>query len=74
MKLINIYNRIYTHIEEFKIYILIIAFTAIFLGISIFSLNRVKDEFVSLAKNYRTTIVAELSSYVTEWMNSRFLA
>ncbi|WP_173645671.1 sensor histidine kinase [Campylobacter fetus] len=71
MKLINIYNRIYTHIEEFKIYILIIAFTAIFLGISIFSLNRVKDEFVSLAKNYRTTIVAELSSYVTGWMNSR---
>ncbi|OCR85509.1 histidine kinase [Campylobacter fetus subsp. testudinum] len=67
----NIYNRIYTHIEEFKIYILIIAFTAIFLGISIFSLNRVKDEFVSLAKNYRTTIVAELSSYVTGWMNSR---
>ncbi|WP_202930926.1 sensor histidine kinase [Campylobacter fetus] len=71
MKLINIYNRIYTRIEEFKIYILIMAFTAIFLGISIFSLNRVKDEFVSLAKNYRTTIVAELSNYVTEWMNSR---
>ncbi|OCR98085.1 histidine kinase [Campylobacter fetus subsp. testudinum] len=71
MKLIDIYNRIYTRIEEFKIYILIMAFTAIFLGISIFSLNRVKDEFVSLAKNYRTTIVAELSSYVTEWMNSR---
>lgn len=71
MKLIDIYNRIYTRIEEFKIYILIMAFTAIFLGISIFSLNRVKDEFVSLAKNYRTTIVAELSNYVTEWMNSR---
>ncbi|CUU89370.1 histidine kinase A domain-containing protein [Campylobacter hyointestinalis] len=71
MKLIDIYNRIYTRIEEFKIYILIMAFTAIFLGISIFNLNRVKDEFVSLAKNYRTTIVTELSNYVTEWMNSR---
>ncbi|EKJ0128819.1 cache domain-containing protein [Campylobacter fetus] len=67
----KIIDAIYTRIEEFKIYIVISAFTVIFLGITIFSLNKVKDEFVSLAKDYRITITTELASYVTEWMDSR---
>ncbi|WP_185847614.1 hypothetical protein [Campylobacter fetus] len=67
----KIIDAIYTRIEEFKIYIVISAFTVIFLGITIFSLSKVKDEFVSLAKDYRITITTELASYVTEWMDSR---
>lgn len=71
MKIIDIYSKIYLRVEELKIYIIILAFTIIFLVITTLSLNKVKDEFASLARNYRISITTQLSNYITEWMNSR---
>lgn len=71
MKIIDIYSKIYLRVEELKIYIIILAFTIIFLVITVLSLNKVKAEFTSLAKSYRISITTQLSNYIDEWMNSR---
>lgn len=71
LKVSGLYHKIFLRIEEFKVYIFIFAFTAIFLAVTFVNLNQVKVEVTQVGKNYRKNLTSILSNYMNEWIISR---